>query len=64
VNIKHTCREGDEVGMEWKGYPRLITFCRTCKVRMQEIPLDDVPERFQGVVHDIIAFMKYRGKGS
>lgn len=62
MNTKHSCREGDEVGVEWKGYPRVITFCKICKVRMQEIPMDDMPDRFKGVVGDIIAFMKDRGK--
>lgn len=63
MNIKHSCREGDEVGMEWKGYPRLITFCKICKARLREIPMDDIPDHFLGVVNDIITFMKNRGKG-
>jgi len=63
MNQKHTCREGENVGMEWKfRYPYVITFCKLCRTKLREIPLDDIPDKFQGVAQDIIAYMRERGR--
>lgn len=56
----HRCREGEAIGMEWKPYPYITTYCGFCKAKMSEIPLDDAPDHLSMIIENIILFMKRR----
>jgi hypothetical protein len=63
VNQNHVCREGENIGMDWKShYPHVLTFCKLCRKKLREIPLDDIPPKFEGVAGDIITYMRERGR--
>lgn len=60
--IIHKCREGELVGMDWRGgYPRVTSHCSLCRRVIRRIPVDDVPVSWEPIVFNMIEFMKRRG---
>ena len=62
--MAHRCREGEAIGMEWKPYPYVVTYCRVCKAKMREIPVDDAPSGLSILIRDIVSFMRNRKRGA